>query len=257
MPSDQLPSDQSADQPTAELPSGTEQLRDEPFLSLKSGATDIYLIRHGDALPAAEDIIAGDYDAQSLSPLGRQQAQAVAERLRETHLAAVYSSPIGRARETAQAIAAAQGLEVEIEPDLREVGLGRVGPELSADLPPAETLKRIKAALHEIAVVAVTSGTWESLPGAERSAELRARMVGVVRRLAAAHPGERIALVSHGGAINAYIAAVLGIARDYFFPTANASISAVRVRGARAMLLGLNDIAHLRAPSLMGFDPDA
>ena len=253
-----MPSDQpSANQPTAELPSGEEQLRDEPFLSLKSGATDLYLIRHGDALPAAEDIIAGDYDAQSLSPLGREQARAAGERLRDTRLAAVYSSPIARARETAEAIAAPQGLSVIVEPDLREVGLGQVGPELSADLPPEETLKRIKAALHEIAVVAVTSGHWDSIPGAEPSAELRARLVGVMRRLAAAHPGQRIALVSHGGAINAYLAAVLGIERDYFFPTANASLSTLRVKGERAMLLSLNDIAHLRAPSLLGFNPDA
>lgn len=253
-----MPSDQpSADQSPAELPSGAEQLRDEPFLTLKSGATEVYLVRHGDALPAAEDIIAGDYDAQSLSELGRQQARAVGERLRDVHLAAVYSSPIGRARETAEAIAAAQGLAVGIEPDLREVGLGVIGPDLSADLPPEETLKRIKDALHEIAVVAVTTGTWESLAGAEPSAELRARLVAVVRRLAGAHAGERIALVSHGGAINAYLAAVLGIRRDYFFPTANASISALRVKGERAMLLSLNDIAHLRASSLMGFDPNA
>lgn len=252
-----MPSDQSADQAPAALAPATEQQRDDHFLTLKSGATEVYLIRHGDALPAAEDIIAGDYDAQRLSELGRQQARAVSERLRDTHLAAVYSSPIGRARETAEAIAAAQGLGVDIEPDLREVGLGIIGPELSADLPPEEVLKRIKDALHEIAVVAVTSGTWESLPGAEPSAALRARMVGVVRRLAATHPGERIALVSHGGAINAYVAAILGIERDYFFPTANASLSVVRVQDKRAMLFTLNDIAHLRAPSLLGFDPNA
>src|SRR5215469_15667131 len=132
----------SADQSPAELPSGAEQLRDLSFLTLKSGATEVYLIRHGDALPAAEDIIAGDYDAQSLSALGRQQAQAVAERLRDVHLAAVYSSPIGRASETAEAIAAAQDLAVGIEPDLREVGLGNIGPELSGDLPPEEILQR-------------------------------------------------------------------------------------------------------------------
>ena len=253
-----IPSDQSpSSPPTAELPSGAEQLRDEPFLTLKSGATEVYLIRHGDALPVAQEIIAGDYDAQALSELGRQQARAVGERLRETHLAAVYSSPIGRARETAEAIAAVQGLAVGIEPDLREVGLGTIGPELSADLPPEEILKRIKDALREVAVVAVTTGSWDALPGAEPSTELRARMVAVVRRLVAAHPGARIALVSHGGAINAYLAATLGIARDYFFPTANASISALRVKGERTMLLSLNDIAHLRAPSLLGFEPDA
>jgi probable phosphoglycerate mutase len=246
-----------SDQQSAELPASTEQLRDEPFLSLKSGATEIYLIRHGDALPAVEDITAGDYDAQRLSELGRQQAQAAGDRLRETRLAAIYSSPIHRALETAEAIAAVQGLSVALEPDLREVGLGTIGPDLNADLPPDEILQRIKERLREIAVVAMTAGRWDALPGAEPSVALRARMVGAVQRLAGAHPGARIALVSHGGAINAYLAAVLGIERDYFFPTANASLSLVRVRGERAMLLSLNDIAHLRAPSLIGFDPNA
>jgi broad specificity phosphatase PhoE len=244
----------------AELPSAAEQAAADPFLSLKSGATEIYLIRHGDALPGADEIAEGDYDAQSLSTLGRRQAQALAARLRETTpLAAVYSSPIGRARETAAPIAEAQELEVLIEPELREVGLGPIGPEATAGLGPDDVAKLLKDRLREIAVIAVTAGGWEAIPGSEPSAALRARLRAAISRIAAAHPGARVAVVSHGGAINAYVASVLGLGRDYFFPAANTSVSVVRIKGARAMLFSLNDITHLRAPNLnlTGFDPNA
>jgi broad specificity phosphatase PhoE len=84
---------------------------------------------------------------------------------------------------------------------------------------------------------------------------LRIRLVAVLSRIAAAHPGQRVAVVSHAGAINAYLAAVLGLEQDYFFPAVNTSISVVRVNGARRMLFALNDIGHLLAAQL--FTPDA
>ena len=71
-------------------------------------------------------------------------------------------------------------------------------------------------------------------------------MNGIVAR----HPGEAVALVSHAGVINAYFAAILGLQRDYFFPTANTSISVVRVKGPNTLIMALNDIAHLRAAGL-------
>jgi probable phosphoglycerate mutase len=99
--------------------------------------------------------------------------------------------------------------------------------------------------------VAVTTGKWSSIPGSEPSFALRARVTTTVDRLAGQYPGQRIAVVSHGGAINAYLAAILGIERDYFFPAANTSISVVRVQGDRHMLLTLNDIGHLRESGLI------
>ncbi len=91
---------------------------------------------------------------------------------------------------------------------------------------------------------------WASIPGSEGSEALRARATAAVGRLAAGHPGQRVAVVSHGGTINAYIAAMVGVARDYFFPCANTSISVVRIKGERRLLLGLNDIAHLQRARL-------
>src|SRR5215472_1662966 len=108
------------------------------FLSLKGGATELYLIRHADALPGAEEVTPGGYDDQPLSELGRRQARALGKRLRDARLAAVYSSPIGRARQTAEAVATEADVQVEIEPDLREVALGAIGPEFAAHHSPAK-----------------------------------------------------------------------------------------------------------------------
>jgi 2,3-bisphosphoglycerate-dependent phosphoglycerate mutase len=226
----------------------------DPFLSLKRGATEVYLIRHADALPGADEVVGGGYDEQALSELGRRQASALAVRMRTLELAAVYSSPIGRAHQTAAAIADAAGLDVRIEPDLREIALGPIGPDLQAQLTPDEVAKLLRDRLREIAVIAVTTGNWSSIPDSEPSAVLRARTLAALQRLADTHPGRRVAAVSHGGAINACLAAILGIERDYFFPAANTSVSVVRMQGERRMLFALNDIAHLREASLLGFD---
>lgn len=249
------------------MPSETDQTDQAPptsatqpdtFLSLKRGAAELYFVRHGDALPGQEEVTPGDYDAQALSELGRAQARAVAARMREVKPDAVYSSPTGRAYQTAQAIAGAVGLPVIVEPELREVALGPIGPDdanpaILANPTALANLLRVR--LGEIADFALTVGVWERIPGSETGAQLRARIGAVVARIAAQHAGQRVALVSHGGAINAYFADQLGIARDYFFPAANTSISVARVNGARSLLMALNDVSHLREAGLL--DPSA
>jgi broad specificity phosphatase PhoE len=227
----------------------------DPFLSLKRGATEMYLIRHGDALPDTADLVDGSsYDEQGLSNLGRQQAQALADRLRSLGLGAVYSSPILRARQTADAIATASGLETVIDSELREVALGPIGKRPDAETTSADIARLIRERLLEIARVAILSGTWASIPGSEPSAAIRRRLTAAIRRIAGHHPGQRVAVVSHGGAINAYIAAILEIDRDYFFPAANTSVSLVRVKGQRQLLFALNDISHLRETNLLTSD---
>ena len=196
-------------------------------------------------------MIDGGYDAQSLSELGRRQAEALGERLRDSGLAAVYASPIGRARETARYVADAAGLDVAVEEDLREVELGHVGPATREGLNPEESAEALRKRLHEIVVVIGTTGRWSAIPGSEPSHLLRERVTGAVDRIAARHEGQRIVAVSHGGAINAYFAAILGIELDYFFPAANTSISIARVKGPRHIVLALNDIGHLLSRGLV------
>ena len=224
---------------------------EDAMLSPKRGGTELYFIRHADALPEADEVVLGHYDEQSLSELGRRQVQALAERMRGIPLAAVYSAPLGRARQTAVPVAAAHGLVLRIEPGLREVELGLLHPELSTDATPAEFSAALRARLREVAAIAVGSGSWASIPGAEPSESLRARVLEAVHRIAAAHPGQRVALVSHAGTINVFFAASLGIAQDYFFPTLNTSVSVARVRGPRTLVMALNDAAHLAAAGLL------
>lgn len=218
----------------------------DPFLRLESGGTEIYLVRHGDALPGADEVVDGGYDDQPLSELGRRQSQALALRMREVSVAAVYSSPIRRARQTAEFIGSALSLEVSVDRELREVDLQPIAPGVLTPLQSEERADAVRAYLHDIELAALRIGVWSQIPGCEPSAVVRARLKTAISRLAHAHVGQRIAIVTHSGAINAYIAALLGLERDFFFPAVNTSISVMRVRGQQHLLVKLNDTAHLQ-----------
>lgn len=218
----------------------TEEIGSDPFLPMEQGGTEMYLIRHADALPAADAAVQGQYDDQPLSELGCLQSRALAARMSVLPLAAIYSSPIKRARQTASFLAASCGLAIQIEHDVREVGC----PPLVSQ----ETDGRaaaIRASLSEVETAILRSGIWSQIPGCEPSAILRARLLSAITRIANQHVGQRVAIVTHSGAINAYLAALLGVERDYFFPAANTSLSVLRVKEQRHLLVRLNDVAHL------------
>ena len=218
----------------------------DPFLRLRNGGTEVYLIRHADALPSAGEVVGGGYDDQSLSELGRRQSMALAQRLSEVPIVAIYSSPIGRARQTASFIGEALGLEVYIDAGLREVDLGPIPLHLLAGLAPEEHAAALQKYLHGVQDTALLVGVWSQIPGCEPSEVLRARLTETVDQIAGRYAGKRVAVISHNGAINAYIAAILGLERDFFFPAFNTSISIVRVKGQQHLLMGLNDFTHLR-----------
>jgi len=85
--------------------------------------TRIFLIRHGATELSAEDRFAGEVDV-ALSDIGRDQARRLAKRLSSERMAAVYSSPLGRTRETASILAAPHSLPVESCDGLREISHG-------------------------------------------------------------------------------------------------------------------------------------
>jgi 2,3-bisphosphoglycerate-dependent phosphoglycerate mutase len=205
-------------------------------LSLRTGAAELYVVRHADAVPESDDTfkIYDDYEAHPLSPRGRAQAEAVAQRLAELKLGAVYASPVRRARETAEAIAAAAGLEVREERDVTEVTIGATDDSMS-----------LRERLAWLAMIAMRDGSWGGIEGTEPSAQVRARMLRALETIAARHPGERVAVVSHAGAINAALGAITASEHDFLFPLANASVSVVRVGGGRKLLMSANDTAHL------------
>jgi 2,3-bisphosphoglycerate-dependent phosphoglycerate mutase len=217
----------------------------DPFLELENGAVEIALIRHGHAVPGEREIVPGDYDQQPLSERGQRQARAMAERFRRSPVAAIYSSPILRVRQTAQHVADVCALPVAVEADLREVDLSG----LRAHLPPATTstdpVVQLQAYLRQVEAVATQIGVWSQIPGAESSVSVRTRMLGALDRIAARHAGQRVAVVSHDAAINTAIAAIMGLGRDFFYPVANTSISTLRIQGDQRLVVAINDHAHL------------
>lgn len=86
-------------------------------------ATWIYLVRHGQTVWNEEGKLCGSSDVP-LSEKGNQQAQKLAERLKNVKISAIYSSPLERAKQTAQAIASFHQIPVYFEPDLREIDYG-------------------------------------------------------------------------------------------------------------------------------------
>ncbi|MGH7611174.1 MAG: histidine phosphatase family protein [Candidatus Dormibacteria bacterium] len=174
------------------------------FLIGVEGVTELYLVRHGqaDADPAA-----GPDPGLSLS--GRAQAQRLSRRLERHQPAAVISSPLRRALETASL------LSPEVRPDARliEARVEVRGQRLEQLEPAAEVVARVDAALQDVV---------------------------------ATHRGGRIIVVSHGRAILNYLEHVLGLPPGgfRFFPQC-ASVSLVRVQGDRSMIGPLGDVARL------------
>ncbi len=225
-------------------------LHNDPLLRLESGATEIWLIRHGDALRGPEEVADGGYDEQGLSNLGRRQAAALSTALASIAIDAIYASPAPRAFETAQAVAAPHGLAVITDAAMREVDLQSLRPVIAPTATPEERAAQLRQYLRWMEQRALAVGVWDDIlePGA--SAAIRTRISTGVDAIAARHAGQRVVIASHAGAINAYIATFLGIPRDFFFPIANTSVNVVRVHGNSHLLVRLNDTAHFTATGL-------
>ncbi len=204
---------------------------EDPFLLQRKHAAELFIVRHGDAIPGADEIIpSGIYDDLPLSRIGREQAIALAERLSDTHFDAMYCSPLRRCLETAAPLAERLDLAPVIVPDLKEIRLGEVRP-----LPAGgEGLDALTKALQDrqidIVRISGTSGNWDAIENSEPSKAFRKRVV----------------TAPHGGVVNAYVAEVLGLEKDFFFPAANTSITVVRVSGKHRVLFVLNDLAHVK-----------
>jgi probable phosphoglycerate mutase len=207
--------------------------------SLSEGAAELLLVRHAEAKPdPATANERAEYRDMPLNTHGRAQARALGARFAKIKLSTIYSSPLKRAAETAKAIANATKRAIGYDERLREVEIGSLDE-------PRDSLE-FGAHLDRLAELAIAHGGWSQIEGTESSASIRERMRAAVLEIAEGHPGQRIAVVSHAGAINAFFADVIGLHADFFFPAANTSISIVRVRGGKMLLVGLNDVAHLQ-----------
>lgn len=220
----------------------------DPFLFQRDSATEFYLIRHGDAIPGPDEIIpSGVYDDLPLSKEGREQARKLAERLKSTHFGAAYSSPLRRCLETGEPLLKYLDLQPTIIDGLKEIHMGDLVdiPKLQEEDDRNVLFEALRKRQVETVRIAGSSGNWDTVGSDESSKGFRKRVVDAVDSIVERHIGQRVIVFCHGGVINAYAAEVLGLEREFFFPTANTSITIVRANPEKRVLYVLNDIAHL------------
>lgn len=177
-----------------------------------------------------------------LSARGVREAELLRARLAAgPAFAAIYTSPLGRARELA-ALLARDGGAPRVERDLAEISCGAVDgwhvDEVRARHP---ELWRRNERQDDPAF------RW---PGGESYLELRARCVGAAGRIAAAHPGERVAVVTHAGVVAQVLGFIAGASPACWgrFRPENASLTVVEWSGQGARLVSFDDRAHLAPP---------
>lgn len=198
--------------------------------------TRILLIRHGINDFVQKRLLAARMPGVHLNAEGQAQAAALAERLSTARLAAIYSSPLERAQETAAPLAQRLGLAVQILEDVIETDCGAWAGQSLNDISKTELWQQVQRQPSRF-----------RFPDGERMAEIQARMVAALETLVAAHPGQTVAVVSHSDPIKLAIAYYTGMPLDLFqrLEVAPASISELEFAVLQPRLVRLNDCAHI------------
>jgi 2,3-bisphosphoglycerate-dependent phosphoglycerate mutase len=223
---------------TAEIGQQPASFRQHRFAP-PPGAMDLLLVRHGESEAYVDgqpfELVDGQGDPP-LSADGQEQAKRVCARLAGAGIEAIYVSTLRRTAQTAAPLAEQAGLALRTEPDLREVHLGDWEGGL---------FRKMVAEGHPIMQRVGAEERWDLIPGAEPAVDFAARVRGVITRMAASHPGERVAAFTHGGFIGQALAQASGSRPFAFTGAANASISRLVITDQMWIVRGYNDTAHL------------
>ncbi|MBM3742541.1 MAG: histidine phosphatase family protein [Actinobacteria bacterium] len=194
---------------------------------------ELILVRHG--LPLRREVVEGPADPD-LSPEGNDQSRRLASYLKGEGIAAIYSSPMKRAVQTAQPLAQATGLPISIVDNVAEYD------RLSNEYIPIEELRKANDDRWQ----KLLAGDWES--DSDTLDSFRHRVVSSIEELIGRHASQRIVVSCHGGVINQYLAHILGITteRGFFYPQYTSIHRVVAARNGLRSILALNETAHLR-----------
>ena len=200
---------------------------------------EVLLIRHGETKWNREVIWRGRADVP-LGERGREQARLLAEAWAKRPIAAVYSSPLARAWDTAAPLAAAAGVSVEIDERLVDMGFGEWEGQPQAD---------VQARWPDF------YQTWRSrpgqfrAPGGESLAEVAGRASAALEEITSQHAEQTVALVSHRVVCKLLLCAALGAGEAGFWRIwlDTASVSRLERQAEGWVVRGVNDTQHLRA----------
>jgi probable phosphoglycerate mutase len=209
---------------------------------LTQDLTRVVAVRHGETDWNVQMRIQGQLDIV-LNEQGRLQADRLAQALEGEQLSAIYASDLQRTVATAQPLAARAGLPVHTDPALRERGFGAfeglTWAQVEQQHPEASRRWRQREAGF-------------GPPGGETLASFNERAVSALAAIAARHRGEHIAVVTHGGVLDALYRAAARIALDAprTWHLGNASINRVLHGEHGFVLVGWNDSQHLERGAL-------
>jgi broad specificity phosphatase PhoE len=197
-----------------------------------SARTTLVFVRHGEVEERYRVVFGGRID-MGLSPNGRAQAGRLASYLRSQHFDAVYASPMRRVRETIEPLLALNGHEPRFSEGLREVDFGAW-----TGLTWEQVRERFGVSPYE----------WldllhrDAVPGAEPAAAFRQRVGNVLSAVLDAHPGQRVAIVCHGGVIRMALSLLLQLPLPCMagFEVSNASLTVVEHRRGKPEVMLLN-----------------
>jgi probable phosphomutase (TIGR03848 family) len=197
--------------------------------------TTLVLVRHG-VTEETGPILSGRRPGIGLSEKGREQAEAAGRRLADLPVAAVYSSPLERCRETAEAVATPHGLPVHDLPGLFEADYGEWSGRKIEELRGTDLWKLVQVTPSAV-----------RFPGGESVQEMQSRIIGAVEGIVAAHPGRIVVAASHADPIKAVVAHYTGVHLDLFqrLFVSPASCTVLRFGPAGAALVKLNDTGSL------------
>jgi probable phosphoglycerate mutase len=198
---------------------------------------EVILIRH--AIPVRRELESGAADPE-LSVQGAKQAELLSQYLASESIDAIYSSPMLRARQTAAPIASVFDLDLTIVDGVAEFD------RHSEWYVPVEELKAANdPRWHEL-----VSGEWTATH--ETEDEFISRVTSAVEKIISNHGSQRVAVVCHGGVINAYIATILGLGskRGFFYPNYTSIHRIAAARSGERSVVTLNETSHLRGTGL-------
>ena len=201
--------------------------------------TRFIVVRHGETQWNIESRIQGHRDSP-LTPTGVAQAEAIAARLWQERFDALVSSDLGRALQTAQAIARVCGHEVVADPRLRERNFGE-GEGMTygdVDYRWPDAFSRVRETDPDFRI-----------PGGESRRQFHERIHDAFVSLAAQHDGRRVTVVCHGGVLAALFRLVhdIPVARPHAIAIANASYNAIAFESDAWAIEAWGDVAHLPA----------
>ena len=193
----------------------------------------IIFLRHGQAKNNTERILAGRTDGVPLTETGILQAEHTAELVKHMNISAIYSSPIQRAKHTAEIVGEHNSLDVTIDDRLIELDMGKF-----TGMPYDEIFNS-----HGNVFMKFYNGELEiAHNGVETFGQVKKRVLGIVDHVIEKHPDENVLLVTHMDPIKAMISTIVDLTPTNLFELiiANASLNIFREKQRKFSLSGLN-----------------